>query len=134
LHAEGREPLQGFRIMKIALDPPRAEVTERLNHRCIRMFEAGLIGEIEIILELGYPKTAKAFESIGYREAILHLNRELSLKQAIEATKVATRQYAKRQRTWFRREPGITWLQGFGNSLQTCESAISLVENFLKNS
>jgi len=134
LHAQGTEPLTGFRILKIGLDPPRAELLERLNHRCTKMFEAGLADEVQQVIALGYPPTAKAFESIGYREAILYLAGEFTPDEAIAATQVATRQYAKRQRTWFRREPGILWLEGFGNSTQTIETANCFVQSFLNNS
>jgi tRNA dimethylallyltransferase len=134
LHAEGSEPLKGFRILKIGLDPPRAELVERLNHRCRKMFEAGLAEETRQILALGYPPTSKAFESIGYREAILSLHSELTLEEAIAATQTATRQYAKRQRTWFRREPGIVWIESFGNLDETIETANGHVENLLNNS
>ena len=134
LHAQGTEPLTGFRILKIGLDPPRAELLERLNHRCTKMFEAGLADEVQQVIALGYPPTAKAFESIGYREAILYLAGEFTPDEAIAATQVATRQYAKRQRTWFRREPGILWLKGFGNSTQTIETANCFVQSFLNNS
>ena len=131
LHAEGSEPLEGFRVLKIGLDPPRAELVERLNHRCNKMFEAGLVAEVEQVLALGYPPTSKAFESIGYREALLYLNGELTLENAITETQTATRQYSKRQRTWFRREPDIMWLEAFGHLSQTMETANRHVQNLL---
>ncbi len=131
LHAEGAEPLTGFRILKIGLDPPRAQLVERLNHRCVKMFEAGLTTEVRQVMALGYPPTAKAFESIGYREAILCIEGKITEEEAVAATQIATRQYAKRQRTWFRREPDIIWLEGFGNLRKTVETANSLVQDFL---
>jgi tRNA dimethylallyltransferase len=134
LHAEGSEPLEGYEVLKLVLDPPRKELVERLNHRCLKMFQNGLTEEIRNILARGYSQTSKAFESIGYREALLYISGELTMDQAIESTQIATRQYAKRQRTWFAREPGITWLPGFGNLPETFESANGLVQNLLKNS
>ncbi len=131
LHAQGREPLKGFRILKIGLDPPRAALVDRLNHRCTKMFETGLADEVREVLALGYPPTAKAFESIGYREALLYIGGGFTAHEAIAATQIATRQYAKRQRTWFRREPDMLWLEGFGNIGKTIESANGLVQHFL---
>lgn len=132
LHAGGSEPLDGFRVLKIGLDPPRTELVERLNHRCVRMFESGLVEEVRQVISMGYPASSKAFESIGYREVVLHLSGALTLEQALIETQAATRQYSKRQRTWFRREPGIVWLEGFGDLLQTKESAMGLVNRFEK--
>ncbi len=122
-----RSPLDGFEVLQIGLDPPREELTERINTRCIRMFEGGLIDEVRSILAMGFGADAKALESIGYRESLLHVHGEINLDEAIKLTQAATRQYAKRQRTWFRRETGITWLYDFGNQLQTVENAKRLV-------
>jgi tRNA dimethylallyltransferase len=131
LHARGREALEGFRPVKLGLDPPRHELVDRLNVRCTSMFESGLVEEIRQVIVRGYPQSSKAFESIGYREAILHLNGHITLEQAITDTQTATRQYAKRQRTWFRREPGIVSLPSFGNLPQTLETAIGHIQNHL---
>jgi tRNA dimethylallyltransferase len=97
------------------------------------MFQAGLIDEVKRILEMGFPPESKALESIGYRESLLHIRGELTLPQAITATQIATRQYAKRQRTWFRRETEFTWLSHFGNEQQTFEETKRLVTVFQKN-
>ncbi len=131
LHAQGREPLEGFRPLKLGLDPPRHQLVERLNLRCTHMFEAGLVDEVRQILARGYPKTSKALESIGYREALLHLEGALTLHEAIAATQTATRQYAKRQSTWFRREIDVTWLASFGNLDQTMQTAIGHAKKHL---
>lgn len=108
------QPLEGFRVFRVGLDPAREALADRINLRCERMFEAGLIDEVRHILSLGYPPTSKALFSIGYREAILHLERKISFAEALAQTQAATRQYAKRQRTWFRREPEMFWIRGFG--------------------
>lgn len=123
LYEHNRRPLDGFRVLRLGLDPPREALAERLNTRCEQMFAEGLLDEVRAILRLGFPRGCKALESIGYREALLHLNGELSLQEAIVRTQAATRQYAKRQRTWFRREPEMVWLSGFGNQEQTLEEA-----------
>jgi tRNA dimethylallyltransferase len=122
LYDHNREPLQGFRIVQVGLDPDRQLLAERINQRCVRMFEQGLVEEVKRILAMGFSQDAKALQSIGYRESIEFLNGKLSLPDAIERTQAATRQYAKRQRTWFRRDPAITWFRDFGNQPQTCEA------------
>jgi tRNA dimethylallyltransferase len=128
LHSHSRIPLSGLEVGKIGLDPPREQLTERIHDRCQRMFDAGLIGETRSILALGFPPSSKALESIGYREALLHLRGDLSLPEAIAQTQIATRQYAKRQRTWFRREPEINWIYAFGNQSQTFHEAKRLLD------
>ena len=132
LYDLNRRPLEGFNILQIGLDPPRQELADRINTRCARMFDSGLINEVRSILAMGFGPDAKALESIGYRESLLHIRAEISLDEAINLTQAATRQYAKRQRTWFRRETGIIWLHDFGNQLQTVENAKRLVSSRIK--
>jgi len=133
LLAQPAHPIEGFRTLKIGLDPDRASLNERLHERSRRMFEAGLVEEVRHILAMGYSPGAKALESIGYHEALEYIAGTLTLEDAIEHTQIATRQYAKRQRTWFRREPNVTWIQGFGNQIQTIETAIRLASEFIQN-
>lgn len=125
------EPLVGFRILKIGLDPDRAALNAHLNARCIRMFEQGLVEEVRSVLAMGFAADAKAFESIGYHEAVEYIAGRMSKDEAIEHTQIGTRQYAKRQRTWFRREPGVVWIRGFGSDTQTIEQAIRLASEFI---
>lgn len=103
------------RIVVIALDPPRQELYRRINARAEAMFRHGLVEEVKSLLDAGIPPSAKAFAAHGYRRVIQYLQGEISLPQAIELTKRDTRHYAKRQLTWFRREPGVTWFKGFGD-------------------
>ena len=133
LSTRSEAPLHGFHIIRIGLDPPREELIKRIHERCERMFQAGLIDEVKRILAMGFPPESKALESIGYRESLLHIGGELTLPQAITATQIATRQYAKRQRTWFRRETEFTWLYHFGDLQQTFEETKRLVTSFQKN-
>lgn len=132
-HEEGREPLHGFRCLTIGLDPPREELSACLNRRTAQMFEAGLIPEAERVTRMGYTPEAKAFEAIGYREAFAHLAGKLTYAEAVEQAQIATRQYAKRQRTWFRKEPDVIWIRDFGNRIETMEVAIRLVQELKKN-
>ncbi|MGC8793173.1 MAG: tRNA (adenosine(37)-N6)-dimethylallyltransferase MiaA [Bryobacteraceae bacterium] len=129
--SEGRQPLEGFRVLKIALNPPRQELYRRLDERCARMFEQGLIEEVRRILAMGYPETIKPLEAHGYRQALQVLRGELDIKKALYYARRNTRRYAKRQWTWFRREPGVVWLDGFGDQPETRDAAVQLVSRFL---
>lgn len=127
LYDVNRRPLEGFEVIQVGIDPPREQLSERINFRCEKMFEAGLVDEVSSILAMGFPPTSKALESIGYREALLYIQGSIQLKEAIALTQAATRQYAKRQRTWFRRDASIHWIRDFGNQPQTFEEAKRLV-------
>jgi tRNA dimethylallyltransferase len=111
---EKPERLAGFQVWKIGLNPPREALYEYLNQRLRRMFERGLEEEVRGLLARGVSPLAKPFESLGYKEVLLYLTGQLDREKAIEAAQIATRQYAKRQLTWFRREPDLHWFGGFG--------------------
>jgi tRNA dimethylallyltransferase len=123
----GREPLRGYRALKIGLLPERDALYQRLDERCRQMFEGGLVEEVRRILALNFSATCKPFESHGYKQALQLLAGELSPKEALNYAQRNTRRYAKRQITWFRREPGLTWLKGFGDAPATREAAFSLI-------
>ena len=132
LYDHNREPLQGFHVVQIGLDPPRDQLARRIDERCKEMFLAGLVAEVEQILAMGYARTSKALQSIGYREALQFLDGALSMTEAVERTQAATRQYAKRQRTWFRRDPSIVWFRAFGNQPETSEAVKRHVSEAIK--
>ncbi len=132
--ASGREALTGFRVLKLALNPPREELYRRLDERCARMFAAGLIEEVRRILAMGYPPTIKPLQAHGYRQALQVLRGELELRKALYYAQRNTRRYAKRQWTWFRHEPGVVWLNGFGDEPETQRAAADLVRRFLAES
>jgi tRNA dimethylallyltransferase len=111
---QGRDPLRGFRIVRLGLDPEREALYERINQRARRMFDAGLVEETKVLLQK-YGAEARPLASLGYKQAAQLLRGELTREQAIVATQQAHRNYAKRQMTWFRREPEVRWLQGFGD-------------------
>ncbi len=115
LFREGRDELRGFRTLKLGLLPDREALNARLDARCRAMFENGLVDEVRRILDLGYPPSVKPFESLGYKQALQQVQRELSPRDAVFYAQRNTRKYAKRQLTWFRREPGLRWLRGFGD-------------------
>ncbi len=125
--AAGRDRLQGYRPLKIGINPPREALYERLDARCQRMFKQGLIDEVRRILLLGCPPGAKPLESHGYSQALQFLRGELSLKDAVLEAQTNTRRYAKRQGTWFRREPGLEWFNGFGDQPEVQAAVIARV-------
>ncbi len=129
--SQGRDPLRGFRTLKLVLDPPRDALYEQLDRRCERMFASGLLDEVRHILALGFPPTCKPLGSHGYRQAVQALAGELTLAEAVYHARRNTRRYAKRQWTWFRREPGAVWLRGFGNQLDIEQTAFQLIAAFL---
>jgi len=126
----GRDPLTGFRVLRLGLDPDRDTLYGRINQRAARMFDNGLIEETRAILEK-YGDAAHPLESLGYKQAVQHLRGEIDRKLAVWAAQQAHRNYAKRQLTWFRREPDIHWLKGFGDDPQVQRQAISQIENAL---
>jgi tRNA dimethylallyltransferase len=114
---KGREPLRGFHVLRIGLDPDRAALYERINARARQMFSAGLIEETRMLAGR-YGQAARPLASLGYKQAMQYLSGELSLEQAIVAAQQGHRNYAKRQMTWFRREPQVEWFRGFGSDPQ----------------
>ncbi|HUK86294.1 MAG TPA: tRNA (adenosine(37)-N6)-dimethylallyltransferase MiaA [Terriglobales bacterium] len=127
LWAKGRDPLQGFRILRLGLDPERNALYARINERARQMFEAGLVEETRALLAR-YGDSAPPLSSLGYRQAAQLLRGEIDRKLAVWAAQQAHRNYAKRQMTWFRREPELHWLRGFGDDPAIQEQAIALVE------
>jgi tRNA dimethylallyltransferase len=119
--AEARDPLTGFRLLRIGLNPPRAALYDRLNRRCAEMFAAGLIEETRGLLDRYGP--VKAFDSLGYRQARMVIAGEMSEETAIAAAQQGHRNYAKRQLTWFRREPHVHWIAAFGDEAEAVRQA-----------
>ena len=110
--------LPGFQVRKVALLPPREELYVRLNIRTEMMFRDGLMEEVHHLLKNGTPDTAKPFEAVGYRQALAAVQGKLTLSEAIAQTQQATRNYAKRQITWFRNDLGTERILQFGNTVQ----------------
>jgi tRNA dimethylallyltransferase len=111
----GRKALESWRPLKIGLTPPREALYERVHARTDAMLDRGWLEEVRGLIESGVPENAKAFDFIGYRELRNVLRGELNLDEARTAIQQATRRYAKRQMTWFRREKGVHWMCGFGD-------------------
>jgi tRNA dimethylallyltransferase len=115
VHRTGRAPLEGFHPVKIGLNPPRPELYKRISWRVAAMLDRGWLEEVRQLVASGLPAKCKPFEFIGYRELRDHLEGKTNLSAAMAAIEQATRRYAKRQLTWFRKEPGVTWFEGFGD-------------------
>ena len=131
LFQQGRDGLTGYRTLKLGLLPDREALYQRLDARCAAMFERGLVEEVRHILALGFPAAAKPFESHGYKQTLQHLGGELNLREAIFYAQRNTRQYAKRQLTWFRREAGLVWLKGFADTPGIREQALERVAELM---
>jgi tRNA dimethylallyltransferase len=131
LFEQGRAALTGYRVLKLGLLPDRDALYQRLDARCASMFTAGLVEEARHILELGFAETIKPFESHGYKQALQLIRGELNPREAVFYAQRKTRNYAKRQITWWRREPNLVWLRGFGEETGVIEEAIARVGAFL---
>ena len=125
---QGRDPLKGFRILRLGLNPDRAALYERINRRAKRMFAAGLVDETMHLLAR-YGDRAWPLSALGYRQAVEMLRGELTRDEAIAAAQQAHRNYAKRQMTWFRREPEVHWLEGFGDEAAIQKQAVDAVQS-----
>jgi tRNA dimethylallyltransferase len=126
-----RDPLEGYQILRIGLEPERKALYSRINLRAQKMFDDGLVNETGELLKQ-YQLTEplpQAFKSLGYCQAMQLLRNELTPEQAIAAAQQGHRNYAKRQITWFRREPDVTWLPGFGDDPETVQRATELIRN-----
>jgi tRNA dimethylallyltransferase len=127
LFRRGRDRLRGYRTLKLGLLPDREVLYPRLDQRCARMFACGLLEEVRGILAMGFDKSCKPFESHGYKQALQLLAGELNLREAVFYAQRNTRQYAKRQLTWFRKETDLQWLRGFGGETHIRDRALEQV-------
>jgi tRNA dimethylallyltransferase len=116
------------RLHYFVLQPPRAELYQRINSRVDVMVERGLLAEIQSLVAAGVPLTAKAFNAHGYKRFVEYLLGQRSLESAIEQMKLDTRHYAKRQWTWWRAQKNTFWFDGFGFESMVIEEATRLAE------
>jgi tRNA dimethylallyltransferase len=116
VHAASRAGLAGYVVHKVGLNPPRAELYARIGNRVTDMLRTGWLDEIRQLSAGGIPSSAKPFQFIGYSELRGSQGRGDVPEDAVPRIQQATRQYAKRQLTWFRKEPGVEWFAGFGDS------------------
>lgn len=127
---QGRDALEGFRILRIGLNPDRELLYDRINRRVEQMFAAGLVEETQSFLTK-YGDSARPLASIGYKQVVQHLRGEMGLAETISAVQQAHRNYAKRQMTWFRREPDVNWIAAFGNQPEATTRAAALLNDAL---
>jgi tRNA dimethylallyltransferase len=131
VYRAGRTPLEGWCALKIGLLPPREALYSRIGARTDAMLKRGWIEEVRQLLAAGLPEDAKPFDFIGYRELRAVLRGEIALADAAGSIAQATRHFAKRQITWFRRESGVHWLEEFGDAPGAQRAALAWVHTQL---
>jgi tRNA dimethylallyltransferase len=125
VHQTGRKPLTGWRVLKLGLMPERELLYQRIHERTESMLVHGWLEEVHALVSGGVPENAKPFDFIGYRELRAVVRGETTFEQARAAIQQATRRYAKRQLTWFRKEPAVHWLTGCGNDAAVQREALA---------
>lgn len=128
VHRSGRSPLSGWRPLKIGLKPDREALYARIHDRTDNMLAHGWMDEARSLLNGGLPEHAKPFDFIGYRELRAVLRGEITIDHARAAIQQATRRYAKRQLTWFRRESSVHWCEGFGDDPRVQHEALEWLQ------
>jgi tRNA dimethylallyltransferase len=129
IHRSGRTPLAGYQPLKIGLLPPRQPLYARIHSRIDAMIQAGWIEEVAQLISTAVPPASKPFQFIGYSEWRAHLAGALPKKEATEKIQQATRRFAKRQLTWFRRESHVQWLAGFGDTPEIFAAALEILNS-----
>lgn len=127
IHRRGRKRLEGYDVRKIGLFPPRPALYARIDARVLAMIQAGWIEEVKKLIASGVTEDAKPFHFIGYPQLREQLAGRLSKENAIREIQQATRQFAKRQITWFRKEPEVHWLYRFGDDPEIVPASLTLV-------
>jgi tRNA dimethylallyltransferase len=127
IHRAGRSSLEGYDVQKIGLLPPRAALYARIDARTVAMVRDGWLDEVRKLSSSRIPLNAKPFQFIGYAELLAHLAGQLTMEAALEKIQLATRQFAKRQLTWFRKEPSVHWLPGFGDDPEIAAAALAFL-------
>ncbi len=123
-------PLPGFQDILVGLRPDREVLKARVEARVHAMFARGLVDEVRR-LRLEHGDGISAFKAIGYREVIRHLDCEIDLDGARKLTLLSTTQYAKRQMTWFRREPDVQWFEGCGDDAEVASQVLDWIRRTL---
>lgn len=120
---------EDYNVSMICLNMNRDKLYSRINQRVDIMIEQGLVEEVKHILSLGYNRNLTSLQGIGYKEIIMYLNNECTLEEAIDKIKQGSRNYAKRQLTWFRRDNRIKWIDvdDFQDMKELCDN----IENYI---
>lgn len=121
-------PEFAVRIETFVLNPPREELYARINLRAVLHFKRGLVDEVARLRAAGIPDSTNALGAHGYRRVCEYLRGERDLASAVEKTRQDVRNYAKRQLTWFRKEPRATWLEGFGDDPRIVRELLDLTK------
>lgn len=128
--AKRPEPHESARLLRLlVLNPDRAALYERINERTEKHFDNGLVEEVKALLADGVPAASNALGAHGYRRVVEYLEGKRDLESAIEQTKLDVRHYAKRQLTWFRREPGAQWFAGFGEDKEVLMAVLEALQD-----
>ncbi len=129
IHRTGRRGLEGYNVIKIGLQPPRDALYARINARVQAMMASGWLEEVRGLVARGVPTDAKPFQFIGYsdlREYLVSSRR--ATEDAVKRIQQATRQFSKRQITWFRKESNVNWLPGFGDDPEIVTAALRIAQ------
>ena len=119
-------------VTVVRKDPSRSELYRRIDDRVRHMFALGLVDEVRQLVANGIPRSAKAFEAIGYRHVLADLDSCIEMEETIRIIQRDTRRYAKRQMTWFRNQPNVTWFNGPGDDEEIKNKVRQFVQPFLK--
>jgi tRNA dimethylallyltransferase len=125
-----RNALRGYYWLKLGIHVPRTELYERIDNRVDEMLQNGFLEEVQSLLAL-YPRNSPAFKAIGYRQIVDYVDGKQSMEQAVADIKMESRRYAKRQMTWFHRDPDIQWIEDPGEAAKLDTTAAALVKKFL---
>jgi len=131
LRDKAREPLTGYDVYFIGINPARDELYRRIDQRVVKMFKDGLVNEVRELLAAGVPRTAKALEAIGYRQVLFYIDSCNPREDTIRIIQRDTRRYAKRQLTWFRRQTDVKWFSGSGDDDKIKKAVHRLVQQLL---
>lgn len=125
-NSRNKPPIYNFKIFGLTMD--REKLYKRIDERVDKMFELGLINEVEHLIKMGYGDCKIAMQGIGYKEILKYLKKDITLDEAIYIIKRDTRHYAKRQLTWFRRVENINWID-----VDKFENIKNIVKNIKNN-
>jgi tRNA dimethylallyltransferase len=128
---ETRSPIDDFRVLTIAVDMPREDLLPRITRRVDAQIAAGVIDEVTRLIACGVPATAHAFSGLVYRQVVEMLEGVRDLDSTRELIIRENMRYARRQLMWFRKEPGVHWIQGPGEGGRARQEAASLVQDWL---
>jgi tRNA dimethylallyltransferase len=125
-------PAFGERMMLFVLNPPREELYQKINSRTEGHFAAGLVDEVRRLIATGLRQDRNALGAHAYRRVCEYLRGERDLESAIERSKQDVRNYAKRQLTWYRKEPDSMWIDGFGSEPTMADRVIAGLDEKIK--